>query len=165
MTTLYMAFDGGVTGLVSTGFSPTARRVCEMRVEAREAPLRATGQYAWPQAQLASALDDLWEQTRQTGWDGHDALPVQADTYLLARQVIQSLPARIPAPELSAEPDGQISLEWYRSPTQLLSVSIDPNGSLHYAAMMGGRTAYGTEPFYGDYPTKLSETAYQIMCQ
>lgn len=164
MTTLNMAFDG-VTGLVSTGFSPAARRVREMCLEAREAPLRATGQYAWPQAQLASALDELWSETHYPDWDGHNALPVTMDTYLLARQVIQSLPARIPTPALGAEPDGQITLEWYRSPMHLLSVSIDPNGSLHYAALMGGRTEFGTQPFYGDFPIVLTELAYQIMCR
>ena len=87
-----------------------------------------------------------------------------ADTLALAHWVVQSLPTTIPAPELSAEPDGQITLEWYRSPTRLLSVSIDPVGSLHYAATLGGRAQYGTEPFLGDFPLALSALAYQVMC-
>jgi len=124
---------------------------------------RVTGKYAWPQAQLASALEEIWRTCREPNWDGHGALPMGADIIALAHWVVRSLPTTIPAPELGVEPDGQITLEWYRSPTRLLSVSIDPVGVLHYAATLGGRARYGTEPFLGGFPLGLSALVYQVM--
>ena len=156
--------DDNSEGVISPGFSLAARLVNQRRFDVRDIPQRSTGMYAWPQAQLTSELEDVWHSCREANWDGHGALPIYADTFALTRLVTESLPTTIPTPELGAEPDGQITLEWYRSPTRLLSVSVDPNGTLHYAATLGGRTQFGSEPFLGDFPKVLLSIAYQVMC-
>jgi hypothetical protein len=102
------------------------------------------------------AISDLWQvymECRVPDWDGYGALAVSDETCQMARAVIEALSRELSSsqvPSAGAEPDGQLTLEWYRSPRRLLSVSIDPMGYLHYAALIGASETYGTESFFGD---------------
>lgn len=95
-------------------------------------------------------------------WDGYGAAPVSADVYALACQFLRALPLGIAAPSVGAEPDGQLTVEWYRSPRRLLSVSISPDGDLHYAALLGPNRAYGTEAFFGDVPRAILDLIHRV---
>jgi hypothetical protein len=98
------------------------------------------------------AFDNLLEQCGRSNWDGYGAQPVLFETYEKAKRFAQSLPFGIPAPEVSTEPDGEITFEWYASPTRVLSVSVGPNNELTYAALFGASRAYGTEVFHDEIP-------------
>jgi hypothetical protein len=78
------------------------------------------------------------------GWDGYQALPVSSSSIDRAVQFVESLSHELEAPAVGAEPDGQVTLEWYRGPRQVLSVSVSPDGDLHYAALVGRNRHYGT---------------------
>ncbi len=95
-------------------------------------------------------------------WDGHGAAPVRYDVYLLAYQFLEAMPLGTPAPSVGAEPDGHLTLEWYRAPRRILSVSISPEGELHYAALLGPRKAYGTEPFFGEVPKVILDMIRRV---
>ena len=95
-------------------------------------------------------------------WDGYGAAPVTADVYVLACQFLRALPLGIAAPSVGAEPDGHLTLEWYRSPRRLLSVSLSPEGDLHYAALLGPSKAYGTEAFFGDVPRTILDLIHRV---
>jgi hypothetical protein len=57
---------------------------------------------------------------------------------------------------VGAEPDGHITLEWYHSPRQVLSVSVSADSELNYAALLPGpRRASGKEQFVGDIPATI----------
>lgn len=104
------------------------------------------------------ALDELWEvwnDCRKTDWDGHGALPVDQETYRAAYLLIESLPLGFPKPSLGAEPDGHLTLEWYKSPCRILSVSVDPEGVLHYAGLYGSDKRYGSLTFFSTAPYEL----------
>jgi hypothetical protein len=100
-------------------------------------------------------LWDVWDECREANWDGYDAYPVRQETYQAAYLLIESLPLGFPRPSIGAEPDGQITLEWYKSQRRCLSVSVDPDGFLHYAGLYGPNKRYGTMTFNGDEPTEL----------
>jgi hypothetical protein len=100
-------------------------------------------------------LAEVWEGTRQPGWDGHGALAVEQDTLRCTYMLIESLPLGFPRPTVGAEADGQLTLEWYKSSLRLVSVSIDPSGCLHYAGLYGVGKKYGTLPFFGEAPKEL----------
>ena len=103
-------------------------------------------------------LDGVFARCSGENWDGYSAAPVTPEAYQKAKQLILSLPANLPLPEVSAEPDGHVALEWYRSPRHTLSVSVSPSAELHYAALLPGPSkAYGTEPFSGDVPRRILE--------
>jgi hypothetical protein len=97
-------------------------------------------------------LATVAEECRLPNWDGYQAAPVSQDSVRNAHRVLDALPSGMPAPTVSVEPDGHVTLEWHRSPRRTLSISVGPDGDLHYAALLDRRKAYGTEPFVGEVP-------------
>jgi hypothetical protein len=69
--------------------------------------------------------------------------------------LIDSLPLGFLRPSIGAEPDGHITLEWRRSPRRVLSVSVDPDGFLHYAGLFGNNKRFGTLTFFSTPPEEL----------
>ncbi|MBS0263333.1 MAG: hypothetical protein JSS02_15430 [Planctomycetes bacterium] len=105
-----------------------------------------------------AALDELrkvWDECRVANWDGYDALPVSQGTYEAAYRLIDSLPLGFPSPAIGAEPDGDVTLEWRKSRTRTLSVSVSANGYLHYAGLFGLGQRYGTLSHFADAPEEL----------
>lgn len=109
-----------------------------------------------------SELDRVYDECRTSGWDGYGALPVSVDAFESAASLLRALPLGTSAPSIGAEPDGHITLEWYKSPRQTLSVSVSPDGLLHFAALMGPSKQYGTEPFYGNMPPVILDLIYRV---
>jgi hypothetical protein len=100
-------------------------------------------------------LWDVWDECRKANWDGYDASPVEQETYHAAYTLIESLPLGFPRPSIGAEPDGHLTLEWYKSPRRTLSVSVDPDDLLHYAGLYGPNKRYGTLAFFSTVPGEL----------
>ena len=100
-------------------------------------------------------LSHVWDECRQANWDGYQALPVEQATYQATYTLIESLPLGFPRPSIGAEPDGQLTLEWYKSPSRTLSVSVDPDGFLHYAGLFGANKRFGTMAFFSTVPSEL----------
>jgi hypothetical protein len=100
-------------------------------------------------------LATVYEECRVPDWDGFDAMPVEQDTLRNAYILLESLPLRIPYPSIGAEPDGHLTLEWHRSAHRTLSVSVDAEGDLHYAALIGPNQRYGKEAFFGETPNVI----------
>jgi len=150
-------------GAVPTyGTSDTARFVASQVEQGRRQlqdsyafGLRGKGVFG----ELSQTLDECCEPN----WDGYGAQPVSDGTYRLARQFLEALALGTPAPSVGAEPDGHLTLEWYRSPRRTLSVSISPEGDLHYAALIGSAKAYGTEPFFGEAPKAIVDLIHRVM--
>jgi hypothetical protein len=146
----------------SRGASNTALYIVEQDSQRRQ---RWLSSYTFGQ-QLSASINELYgllKECQQPNWDGYGALPVRNETYDLALQFLEALPLGTPAPSLGAEPDGHITFEWYRSPRRLLSISVSPMGELHFAALIGNATLYGTEPFYGAIPTAILNTIRRIV--
>jgi hypothetical protein len=99
----------------------------------------------------------LFDRCTQSDWDGHGASAVHQRTYYHAYKLLESLPAGIPIPEFGAEPDGQITFDWHRSARRTLSVSVSPDGDLHFAALIGTNRNYGTEAFWDELPQPILE--------
>lgn len=107
---------------------------------------------------IIDELCDVYEECSVADWDGYNALPVVSDTYLNAKYFLNALPESVPAPtSIGAEPDGDLEMEWYRSPSHLLSISISPDSRLHYAASFGTARHKGTVIFLGSIPTSILE--------
>src|SRR5438093_3276445 len=58
-------------------------------------------------------------------WDGYGARCVQPATYENALRFLRNLPRSVPAPEISAEPDGEIAFDWHEG-VGTFSVSVGP---------------------------------------
>ena len=70
---------------------------------------------------------------------------VRPTTYEYAKLFVEALPTIAPLPEVSADPDGDIALDWIFGPKKALTVSIGPTGRCTFAWMFGRRTYSGTD--------------------
>ena len=136
------------------GFSDTAQFVDRTRSEAWS-ELRRDSMMLGLDSAVFQELADVAKECREPDWDGYGAQPVSQETLRTAFCVLQALPLGFPAPAVGAEPDGQLTLDWYRSLRRTLSVSVSPEGELHYAALSGPNRSYGTEAFIDEVPATI----------
>lgn len=111
------------------------------------------------------AFEELFvvaRECRMPNWDGYGASPIASQTFTHACRFLGALPLGIPAPSVGAEPDGHVTFEWHHGPRWTLSVSISPEGDLHYAALLGSSKVYGTEPFFGETPSRILGLIRQV---
>lgn len=125
---------------VSRAAADLAQRISSLAVSLRE-PLSLGGDY---RAALA-ALKDAAAEAAAGDWDGYGAAAVSPGAVRNAEILLAALPTRIPAPEVSIDPDGEVALEWHRAPDWVLSLSIGPRGSVAYAARFGRSRVRGLE--------------------
>lgn len=111
---------------------------------------------------LFDEMFETVEECRKTNWDGYGAQPIQDETYRFTYEFLTALPRDTPSPSMGAEPDGHLTVEWFRSPERTLSVSISADGDLHFSALLGFTKAYGTEPFEGEVPKIISDLIHRV---
>jgi hypothetical protein len=111
---------------------------------------------------VCDELQIVWDEVREPNWDGYDALPVPHEALSNARKLVNSLPRDLPAPSAGAEPDGQLTLEWYRNPRCTLSVSVGHSNELHFAALFGNDSICGTASFVDQMPASIVQLIRQV---
>jgi len=90
-------------------------------------------------------LEEVFGECSFEGWDGERAKQISVEVLQCAIRFLNSFPLGIEAPEVGAEPDGAITLEWYRSPNKVISISINPDGWMYYAALIGTSKRHGAD--------------------
>src|SRR5206468_1276723 len=61
-------------------------------------------------------LEDTKKEASVEGWNGYGARPMNPEAYMNARVFLESMPSTAPFPEISADPDGDVALDWSFSP-------------------------------------------------
>lgn len=113
--------------------------------------------------QTIANLRAEFHASQRPGWDGYDAEPVSQSTFAQACAFLNALPRDIVMPSVGAEPDGDLTFEWYVSPRRVLSVSIGQGEELHYAALLGKVSRQsGTEPFLGEVPPEIVRLIHRV---
>lgn len=133
----------------SQGFSGAAQFV-EDQIKDGRAHLQESHVLGMHGKGALNHLFDVYADCRESDWDGYGAEPVLEITCRNARRFIDALPWGTPLPSFGAEPDGHLTLEWHHSPRRTLSVSVSPEGDLHYAALFGTEKVYGTVSLHGE---------------
>lgn len=141
--------------------SETARYLAAEFGEGRRR-LRSSNSLGLGMAVATEELAQIAQECSSANWDGYGAAPVSEETFNQALAFLESLPLGTPAPSIGAEPDGHLTLEWYRSSGLTLSVSVSPDGDLHYAALVGPAKAYGTEPYLGEVPQVILDLIHRV---
>ncbi len=90
-------------------------------------------------------LDEVFEECSSAGWDGANAKPISVETLQNAKAFLKSFPLGMEPPDVGAEPDGDITLEWYKSSDRVISISINPGGWLYFAAIIGAKKRHGVD--------------------
>ncbi len=138
-----------------------AGRAVERQVDRANRRLRKLATFGI-ESHIRSELVDTFQECRQADWDGYDGLPVTVDSFVLAKRFLRALPLGAPLPSVGAEPDGQLTLEWSSGVRRTLSISFDPAGDLHYAALIGPGRMCGTEPFVETVPATILNLLRQV---
>lgn len=149
-----------MTATLSHAISEAARTV-EQKFDCSHRKLRELATFG-VSSHIEGELREAFADCREADWDGYDALPVSYDSYLMAEQFLLALPLGTPLPTVGAEPDGQLTLEWSRGIRRSLSISFDPAGDLHYAALIGPGGRSGTEPFVDAVPRVILDLIRQV---
>src|SRR6266853_2282447 len=68
------------------------------------------------------------------------SIPVDPATIRAATQFAYSLPRFSPLPEVSADPDGEISFDWSGPSGEMFSVSVNKHNRLAYAGWFGEKS-------------------------
>jgi len=100
-------------------------------------------------------LDDLRQEASVQGWDGYGAKPVDPLAYRHAWSFLSALPLSAPIPEVGADSDGEVALDWCFGGRKALTVSIGPTGRCTFAWMNGQTTSRGTDWIENDVPASI----------
>ena len=92
---------------------------------------------------LHEKLDELAEECSERDWDGYDASPVLSEVVKTAHEFLSQIPKIWPIPELGAEPDGCITIEWYITNKKEISVSVGKDRILSYSYIVDGKSESG----------------------
>lgn len=150
-------------GSLTTGGSSGAARFVAQQFEQGWRRLRDSNSLGAGVEAAFQELHGVAEECGLPNWDGYGAAPVNSETLRQAYRFLAALPLGTTAPSVGAEPDGQITFEWYHSVRRTLSVSISPEGELHYAALLGPSKAYGSEPFFGEVPQVILDLIRRVV--
>jgi hypothetical protein len=146
MTQYCPTFDTslGLRDWASTGVSDVARQVKQSLEE-------SLGHYLKPRLELL--LPEI-EDLRVASDEGQ--IPVDSDTVNAAILFAYSLPRFGPMPEVSADPDGEISFDWIGPSGKMFSVSVNKQNRLAYAGWFGERSRnHGIEQLAESCPQQI----------
>jgi len=116
-------------------------------------------------SRIDKSIEDLLEVVngcKEANWDGNDAAPITEETFWNAYRCLESLPFGISAPSIGCEPDGHLTFEWHKNLNRTLSVSVSPEGDLHYSAILGPNRARGTEVFLDQFPKSILDLVLRV---
>jgi hypothetical protein len=149
---------GRLAGLISPNRSNAqsnqARRLLEMQEQIRE-HLLSSHAVRDARERLLDELNALCKEASLRGWDGYGAHPMSIGAYDFARTFIKTLPTTAPLPEVSADPDGEVSLDWFFGPRRALTVSVGPAGRCTFAWILGQRSNRGTDWIEDEIPASI----------
>jgi hypothetical protein len=146
-----------------TAISPEARTICEAAIEV-VASVEQSQVLFGEKASALATLAALEAECSARGWDGDDAEAISPIAASAAKRLVRALPNDIPLPEFAPEPDGSISFDWIRSPTQLFSLSVGRGNRLAYAWLDGSDKGHGVAHFDGqNIPARVLEGIHGIV--
>ena len=135
-----------MAALSRSAVSPEANSLRKGAVNALQHHSNSVALYGHRAAAI-SVLVELYNECSTPGWDGTDADPICPATLDQAVRFIQAIPEDLPMPEISAEMDGAISMDWMHSRRRRLSISVGSTDRLAYAWLDGTRKGHGVERF------------------
>lgn len=112
---------------------------------------------------MMHALLEVLEECSVDNWDGYGAKSISLDSYRNAQLFAMTLPTTIPLPEVSVDPDGEVSFEWYRGPRMVFSLSISAHNEINYAGLFGHNKVNGKEYFYDEIPKAIFDNLDRLL--
>lgn len=148
--TVFALHPPAVVERLDTGVGPSAAALREALRQVRSRAAGFEGE-EW-RTRFEATLATVAAECTTDGWDGYTARPVQGRTFEYAWALASLLEGRVPLPDVMAHPDGDLALEWHVSRGRSFTVSIGPDGTLHYFGVFGLATSKGHEVFRDSIP-------------
>lgn len=105
-----------------------------------------------------SALNALAADCSLQDWDGEGGAALDSVALAQAETVVRLLPKGVPMPDVAANPDGSISLDWIQTRNRVFSLNISQSSRLAYAWLDGVDKGHGVAFFNGlTLPPRLLE--------
>jgi len=106
---------------------------------------------------------ELDPRYREANWNGEGAAPIPNLAFEEARAFLYKFPTTLPLPDVIAEPDGYLGLEWYRNRRLLYVVSFNGQGALSCSGLIGQTKVYGTYYLDDGIPSEVLRTIARIV--
>jgi hypothetical protein len=139
--------------------SDAARLLDQTRSEILE---RCNNAVTLSRSDATEAIFEAWQATDESWKLKDDEVAISEEVRDTAIQFVENLPLGFPQPEVTAEPDGHINLEWYREPRRVISVSIAPDNRLHWAALIGTESPRGVVRYIDRIPAIILDQIARI---
>ena len=112
---------------------------------------------------LQNEMDLILDEANENNWDGYNASAVKYESYIEAQKFIDSYPlSTMILPEVSIDPDGELSFEWYKDSEYCFSISFDGDDILTYAGLFGINKINGREYFGDEIPKTILENIKRV---
>jgi hypothetical protein len=132
----------------SLGQSPAAKKISDQVARISES-WQNTGSAIVFEQPTMERLYQLKKECENSNWGGDNEAPISVASFLDAVDFLNALPPKLPAPEISVEPSGFVSFEWYAAPYKSAIIAFRGGGSIGYSVLLSrDRTAFGNEQFY-----------------
>lgn len=90
---------------------------------------------------LINEIFETYWLAQDPGWDGYDATPISPIAVNRAIQFLDSSRFdRIPVPDVTPEPDGELALEWYGNAGSVFSISFGQTNTISYAGLYADKS-------------------------
>jgi hypothetical protein len=116
-----------------------------------------------PRLDTFEALLVMAAEASEEGWDGYEGKRVLGSTLTKAFEFLATLPSTVPAPEVSAHPDGELAFYWSTGPRRTLTVSVNAAGRLSFAAIVGHQRLFGSEYLTDELPESIALALRQLL--
>ncbi len=110
-----------------------------------------------------NALKAIRAEAAEPDWNGYGAKALDPDAYANAQRFLEALPTTAPVPEVSADQDGEVALDWDFGHRKALTIRIGPNGRCSYAWLRGKSASHRTEWFDDEIPSNILRALDQLV--
>lgn len=80
----------------------------------------------------------------------------------IARKLIESLPQEYRSPDITTDDDGDVWVEWYQSPGNLINVLVPHKGAIYWVALLDSEEQKGSCEFSGQAPAEVVEILHRL---
>lgn len=147
---------------ISPGESEAARETTRARRELSARCLRSVFLGARLE-EIRDHLEELCAEAATSGWDGYGAIPVRPESLTRAWQFLLCLPISFPLPELGADGEGDVTLDWHLGWRRAFTAAVAPDGRISYAWVNGYSSSRGTEWFSDDIPPAIQDALAMLV--
>jgi hypothetical protein len=110
------------------------------------------------------AVAAVFVESNLTDWDGYGARPLSPEACTEAVKFLSHLPVTFPMPQIIAEPDGDLALEWYVKQGYLFVIGFSGDGVITYNGKFGlNAKVHGCEPLTDELPPIVGESIRRLL--